>query len=588
MGPLLLVTPNFRTVPKWCANRRVLVDMSAALQSSKACGVHRLLTEMADGVCYFEFTIGEDRLVSPSCQYETIFDGGPAPEDYPQIEPTTNGRQPSLAGSVARFSRTSFRATPMGSQDEDNVLITELRVNGLPDDGGASEWEGMKIMSRLKARSAPTPDIDEEDSGEEDWDTDLEDEDSTNQHDTSGRTAYREVCERLGVVPVSYFTRHISDQEMTMRYHGLGPVGTKAIAKVLRANVHIEKLNLAGNWMEAIGGVHIAHMLLENEYISELVGSSSSVSSSSLSPPPPPPPPPPSSPPPPPSPLPPPSSSPPPSPTPPPPSSSPPPPSSSPPPPPPPPSSPPPPPPPPPPSSSPPPPTPPPPPPSTASPSPPSSSPPPPPPPLSSPPPPQPPSSPPPPPPPMQQLYLNLADNKLGSVGGYHVAKTLLVNTALRHVDLAGNGFAETDTEYFTAVIEQNKFLKSLNISRNLFGEGSGVLLGPAIGSNDVLEHLDLSWNEIRREGAVIVARGLKENIRLKTCNLSWNGFGPEGGAALADAIATNEALIELDISGNRLDIQSALLIAKAISTNEQLQVLKVVGTLKVCCIKSN
>ena len=44
----------------------------------------------------------------------------------------------------------------------------------------------------------------------------------------------REVCERLGVVPVSYFTRHISDQQMTMRYHGLGPVGTKAIAKVLR------------------------------------------------------------------------------------------------------------------------------------------------------------------------------------------------------------------------------------------------------------------------------------------------------------------------------------------------------------------
>ena len=39
-----------------------------------------------------------------------------------------------------------------------------------------------------------------------------------------------------------------------------------------QANVHIEKLNLAGNWMEGIGGVHIAHMLLENEYISELVG----------------------------------------------------------------------------------------------------------------------------------------------------------------------------------------------------------------------------------------------------------------------------------------------------------------------------
>ena len=51
-------------------------------------------------------------------------------------------------------------------------------MNGLPDDGGASEWEGMKILARLKTRSAPTPEIPEEDSGEEDWDTDLEDEGS--------------------------------------------------------------------------------------------------------------------------------------------------------------------------------------------------------------------------------------------------------------------------------------------------------------------------------------------------------------------------------------------------------------------------
>ena len=38
----------------------------------------------------------------------------------------------------------------------------------------------------------------------------------------------------------------------------------------------------------------------------------------------------------------------------------------------------------------------------------------------------------------------NLADNKLGSMGGYHIAKTLLVNTALKHVNLAGRNTATT------------------------------------------------------------------------------------------------------------------------------------------------
>ena len=53
-------------------------------------------------------------------------------------------------------------------------------MNGLPDDETANEWEGMKILTRMKARSAPTPELAEEESGDEDWDTDLEDEGGTN------------------------------------------------------------------------------------------------------------------------------------------------------------------------------------------------------------------------------------------------------------------------------------------------------------------------------------------------------------------------------------------------------------------------
>ena len=56
------------------------------------------------------------------------------------------------------------------------------------------------------------------------------------EHDPTGRTFYVKVCEKLGVVPVSYFARHITDPEITMRFHGLGPHGTRAIARVLRVS----------------------------------------------------------------------------------------------------------------------------------------------------------------------------------------------------------------------------------------------------------------------------------------------------------------------------------------------------------------
>jgi hypothetical protein len=41
---------------------------------------------------------------------------------------------------------------------------------------------------------------------------------------------YVETCHVMGVVPVSYFIRHMNDTELVMKHHGLGPQGAKAIA----------------------------------------------------------------------------------------------------------------------------------------------------------------------------------------------------------------------------------------------------------------------------------------------------------------------------------------------------------------------
>ena len=50
------------------------------------------------------------------------------------------------------------------------------------------------------------------------------------EYDTTGKTTYKEACKQYGVIPVSYFLRHMQDTELIMRHHGLGPAGGKAIA----------------------------------------------------------------------------------------------------------------------------------------------------------------------------------------------------------------------------------------------------------------------------------------------------------------------------------------------------------------------
>lgn len=52
-------------------------------------------------------------------------------------------------------------------------------------------------------------------------------------YDATGRTTYKEACRLNGVIPVSYFLRHIADTELVMKHHGLGPAGSKAISIAL-------------------------------------------------------------------------------------------------------------------------------------------------------------------------------------------------------------------------------------------------------------------------------------------------------------------------------------------------------------------
>ncbi|XP_064602827.1 leucine-rich repeat-containing protein 74B-like [Liolophura sinensis] len=186
-------------------------------------------------------------------------------------------KQPELQS--AHLARTPVMSEK-SEESESAILITELLDSDYPqkkeeeeesdeieEDQSGSD-RGSEELEDFKTVNIQTDELSNDD--EDLWDTDLEIDDEGGEHDPTGRAQYRSVCDQLGVVPISYFIRHITEPTVTMRYHGLGPIGAKAIALVLRDNVTLEHLDIDGNWIGGEGGRAIARMLEENDYITEV------------------------------------------------------------------------------------------------------------------------------------------------------------------------------------------------------------------------------------------------------------------------------------------------------------------------------
>ncbi|KAM9393983.1 uncharacterized protein lrrc74b [Pholidichthys leucotaenia] len=114
------------------------------------------------------------------------------------------------------------------------------------------------------------PGADETVITDEDGDTDVELRDRKGPYELTGQACYIKACEKLQVVPASYFLQHMQQSDLLMMHRGLGPKGTKALAVPLVTNTSIQRLNLRDNQMEGLGGAAIAEMLKENCYISDV------------------------------------------------------------------------------------------------------------------------------------------------------------------------------------------------------------------------------------------------------------------------------------------------------------------------------
>ncbi|XP_023684052.2 leucine-rich repeat-containing protein 74A [Paramormyrops kingsleyae] len=105
----------------------------------------------------------------------------------------------------------------------------------------------------------------------DEWDTDLDtDEDEGDKADLSPAEIYQHACRVVGVVPVSYYLRNLSDSTLNLNHRGLGPLGVKALAIALASDVRLTTLELKDNYLLAEGTRYIVEMLKANVTIQNL------------------------------------------------------------------------------------------------------------------------------------------------------------------------------------------------------------------------------------------------------------------------------------------------------------------------------
>ncbi|XP_076442785.1 leucine-rich repeat-containing protein 74A-like [Babylonia areolata] len=89
--------------------------------------------------------------------------------------------------------------------------------------------------------------------------------------DTTGRTGYLITCKKLSVSPCSIFLRHAMEDKLKLKYYGLRPRDTRALAMGFRDNTFITNVDLSYNCIGTEGIIYIGRALRENQHISDIV-----------------------------------------------------------------------------------------------------------------------------------------------------------------------------------------------------------------------------------------------------------------------------------------------------------------------------
>ncbi|XP_073348565.1 uncharacterized protein [Pagrus major] len=119
-----------------------------------------------------------------------------------------------------------------------------------------------------QAEDKEQPTQGQEDDGGDEWDTDLETDDTKQEQSRAER--YLKACRKLGIAPISSFLRNSSEANVNLNHYGVGPLGAKALAKALQFDRVVTNLELEDNALRAEGARYLAEMFQTNISIHSL------------------------------------------------------------------------------------------------------------------------------------------------------------------------------------------------------------------------------------------------------------------------------------------------------------------------------
>lgn len=141
----------------------------------------------------------------------------------------------------------------------------------------------------------------------------------------------------------------------------------------------------------------------------------------------------------------------------------------------------------------------------------------------------------------------------------------------LTHLNLRGNGIAESDSESVSLLLTKNKDLKYLNLSYNEIGYTICQMLAPLISN---LTALELSHCNLSPESIKILFSELSPESRLENVNLNSNNIFPLGllgAVVIGQVLQSNKSIRYLSLDNCSIVDAELEIITSGLMTNYSL-----------------
>ncbi|KAL3878554.1 hypothetical protein ACJMK2_030891 [Sinanodonta woodiana] len=179
-----------------------------------------------------------------------------------RIKPTKTTGNVSNSESSSVSSRTSTRQSMVCTLESNQVLKNDSKIHGSASasTGSSSKRTIQKDIEREFTFTGYDIMADDEPEGTEQLD-------ASEKEKSDNVQLYLAACRHVGVTPVNFIARNLSERNFVMKSHSLGPGGAKAVAIALVGNKWIRKMDLSDN---GIGQKNIQRTALKRQDLESL------------------------------------------------------------------------------------------------------------------------------------------------------------------------------------------------------------------------------------------------------------------------------------------------------------------------------